>query len=91
MPIVRTFVPVVAGAADMDLRKYTIYNVVGGLGWIWGMLFTGDFLYRYIPGVERHTESVIVIVVVLSLLPGVIGWLRSRRTRTVDAPGVSHN
>src|SRR5438874_3071601 len=38
MPIVRTFVPVVAGAADMDLRKYTLYNVIGGLAWIWGML-----------------------------------------------------
>ena len=91
MPIVRTFVPVVAGAADMDLRKYTLYNVIGGLAWIWGMLFTGNFLYRYIPGVERHTETVIIIVVVLSFVPGVIGWLRSRRAKTGDATGVSHN
>jgi membrane-associated protein len=91
MPIVRTFVPVVAGAAEMDYRRYTIYNVIGGLLWIWGLLFTGDLLYRYIPGVERHTEWLIVTVILLSLLPGVIGWLRSRRPRTPDQPDVTPN
>lgn len=90
MPIVRTFVPVVAGAADMNYRKYTIFNVVGGLLWIWGLLFAGDLLYRYIPGVERHTEWLIVTVILLSLLPGVIGWWRSRRSRVPDQPGVSN-
>lgn len=86
MPIVRTFVPVVAGAAEMNYRKYTFYNVVGGLLWVWGLLFTGDFLYRYIPGVERHTGRVIVIVIVLSLLPGIIGWWRTRRSPRQGAP-----
>jgi len=87
MPIVRTFVPVVAGAAEMDYRKYTLYNVVGGLLWIWGMLFTGDVLNRYIPGVERHTGRVIIIVVLLSFLPGVIGWLRARKSKPADDAG----
>jgi membrane-associated protein len=91
MPIVRTFVPVVAGAAGMDSRKYTLYNIIGGLLWIWGMLFIGDFLYRYIPGVEHHTGSVILLVIALSLLPGLIGWWRSRRAgpaRDADAPTI---
>jgi len=79
MPIVRTFVPVVAGAAEMDVKRYTLYNVVGGLAWIWGMLFTGDFLYRYIPGVDEHVGRVIIIVILLSFLPAVIGWWRARR------------
>jgi membrane-associated protein len=89
MPIVRTFVPVVAGAAEMDYRKYTLFNVVGGLLWIWGMLFTGYFLNRYIPGVEQHTGSVIAIVIVLSFLPGVFGWLRSRKSAAAVDTGVS--
>jgi len=80
MPIVRTFVPVVAGMAQMGYRRYTIYNVVGGLGWIWSMLFIGYFLGRYIPGVDQHIETVIVIVVFVSILPGIIGWLRARRS-----------
>jgi len=80
MPIIRTFVPVVAGMAQMGYRRYTIYNVIGGLGWIWSMLFVGYFLGRYIPGVDQHIETVIVIVVFVSLLPGIIGWFRARRS-----------
>jgi membrane-associated protein len=78
MPIVRTFVPVVAGMARMDYGRYTLYNVIGGLGWIWLMLFIGYFLGRYIPGVGQHIEVVIALVIVISFLPGLIGWLRSR-------------
>jgi membrane-associated protein len=78
MPIVRTFVPVVAGMGQMGYRRYTIYNVVGGIGWIWGMLFIGYFLGRYIPGIDQHIETVIILVILVSLLPGIIGWLRSR-------------
>jgi membrane-associated protein len=79
MPIVRTFVPVVAGVATMDFRRYTLFNVVGGLLWIWGMLFTGYFLGRYIPGIDRHIELVIMAVIALSLMPGALAWFRARR------------
>jgi membrane-associated protein len=91
MPIVRTFVPVVAGMAAMSYRRYTIYNVIGGLGWIWSMLLIGYFLGRYIPNVDQHIETVIILVILLSLLPGIIGWLKSRKggaARAEDgAPG----
>jgi membrane-associated protein len=79
MPIVRTFVPVVAGMARMDYRRYMTYNVVGGVAWIWSMLLIGYFLGRYIPGVEKHIEVMIIGIIFLSLLPGIIGWWRSRR------------
>ncbi|HEY4304592.1 MAG TPA: VTT domain-containing protein [Gemmatimonadaceae bacterium] len=81
MPIVRTFVPVVAGMGQMEYRRYTIYNIVGGLGWIWSMLFIGYFLGSYIPGVDQHIEQVIIIVVFVSLLPGIIAWLRGRSAK----------
>ena len=85
MPIVRTFVPVVAGMGQMGYRRYTLYNVIGGLGWIWSMLCIGYFLGRYIPGVDQHIESVIIIVIAVSLMPGIIGWLRTRGTRDAAA------
>ena len=85
MPIVRTFVPVVAGAAGMDYGRYTLYNVVGGVAWIWSMIFTGYFLGRYIPGIDRHIEKVIIIVIALSLMPGAIHWWKARRA-TGDGP-----
>jgi membrane-associated protein len=79
MPIVRTFVPVVAGMGEMSYSRYTLYNVVGGIGWVWSMLLIGYFLGSYIPGVDQHIETVIIAVVFVSLLPGIIGWLRTRR------------
>ena len=78
MPIVRTFVPVVAGMAEMDYRSYTAYNVLGAVLWIWSMLFIGFVLGRYIPGVEHHIEKVIIAVIIVSLLPGLISWRRER-------------
>ncbi len=85
MPIVRTFVPVVAGMAQMNYRAYTAYNVLGAVLWIWSMLFIGYFLGRFIPGVEHHITKVILAVIFLSLLPGLISWWRER-SRSAKAP-----
>jgi membrane-associated protein len=79
MPIVRTFVPVVAGAAGMSHGRYTLYNVVGGVLWIWSMLLTGFFLGRYIPGIDEHIETLIIVVIALSLLPALFHWMKARR------------
>jgi membrane-associated protein len=84
MPIVRTFVPVVAGLARMDFKTYTFYNIIGAIVWIWSMLFAGYFLGRYIPGVEEHIEKVILAVIFVSLLPALISWQR-QRSRTTTA------
>lgn len=86
MPIVRTFVPVVAGAAGMNYGRFTFFNVFGGVFWIWSMLFTGYFLGRYIPGVDEHIEIVIVVVVLLSITPGLYHWWKARR-----APAATQN
>ena len=83
MPIVRTFVPVVAGMAQMNYRAYTAYNVLGAVLWIWSMLFVGYFL-GFIPGVEEHLEKIILGVIFLSLLPGLISWWRERNRAAAD-------
>jgi len=82
VPIIRTFAPLVAGVARMDYRTFTIYNVIGGTAWIWSMLFIGYFLGRYVPGIDRHIELVIIVVIFLSILPGIIGWWKERRRTT---------
>jgi membrane-associated protein len=80
MPIIRTFAPLVAGVARMDYRVFSIYNVIGGTAWIWSMLFTGYFLGRYVPGIDRYIELVIIVVIFLSILPGIIAWWKERTT-----------
>ncbi|WP_309670339.1 VTT domain-containing protein [Gemmatimonas sp.] len=78
MPIVRTFAPVVAGVGQMRYASFLAYNVVGGVLWIWSMLITGYVLAKTVPGVARHVEKVILVVVFLSILPGIIAWWRNR-------------
>ncbi len=79
MPIVRTFAPVVAGAAMMNYRRFWIYNLIGGIAWIWSMLLAGYFLGSQFPGIGKHLEKVILVVIFLSILPGIISWLRARK------------
>jgi membrane-associated protein len=79
MPIIRTFAPLVAGVARMSYRTFLTYSVLGGTVWIWSMLFIGYFLGRMVPGIDKHIEKVIIIVIFLSILPGIISWLRERK------------
>jgi membrane-associated protein len=79
MPILRTFVPVVAGVAQMTYVRFASYNVIGAAAWVLSMTFTGYFLGSLIPGLDRHIEKVIIVVVLLSISPGIIEYLRHRR------------
>jgi membrane-associated protein len=88
MPIVRTFVPVVAGAARMRYRPFQIFNVIGGVLWVCGMLMIGYGLGRYIPGIEKHIDKVIILVIALSLAPAVISAWR-RKHAAVVAPEIT--
>jgi membrane-associated protein len=88
VPIVRTFAPAVAGAAGMDYRRFVLFNVSGGVLWVWSMVLIGYFLGSAVPGISKHIETVIVIVVVLSVIPGVIEWLR-HRSKSGNAAGTT--
>jgi membrane-associated protein len=88
MPIIRTFSPVVAGVGGMSFQNFLKYNSVGAVLWVWSMLGIGYFLGNYIPGVDQHIEVVVVIVVFVSILPGLIGSYRARRKERLSRPAV---
>jgi membrane-associated protein len=77
MPVIRTFAPIVAGMGEMEYRRFLSFNVFGGLFWVISMTGIGYFLGK-IPGVRDHIEVVILIVVFLSILPGIIAFARER-------------
>ena len=79
MPFARTFAPIVAGVGEMTYRRFALFNIAGGVGWVAGMTLLGYYLGRSIPGIERHIEYIIVLVVLLSLLPLLIKYLQHRR------------
>jgi membrane-associated protein len=85
MPLVRTFVPVVAGVAEMRYRHFASFNVIGGAAWVLSMTLLGYGLGNSIPHLERHIEKVIVVVVLLSLVPGLVEYLKARRRSKVAA------
>ena len=78
MPIIRTFAPIVAGMGQMEYRRFLSFNVFGGTLWVLSMTLIGYFLGQ-IPGVKEHIEIVIILVVFLSILPGIIAALREWR------------
>jgi membrane-associated protein len=69
----------------MNYRKFVTYNVVGGILWVWSMVLLGFFLGRNIPNLEKHIHIVILIVVFLSILPGIIEFWKARRKKPQPA------
>lgn len=78
MPVVRTFVPVVAGVGTMPRRRFTSYNVVGALIWAVGIVAAG-FLFGGIGFVAAHIELITISMAGVSLVPAAVGIVRSRR------------
>jgi membrane-associated protein len=83
VPIVRTYVPVVAGVAQMPYKRFGLFNIIGGAAWVTSMLligfFAGEFARAQGFPLEKHIEKVIIVVVFLSLLPGILSYLKNRR------------
>lgn len=78
VPIVRTFAPFVAGIGSMSYWKFISYNVIGGVGWVAVFVF-GGYFFGNIPFVRRHFSLVIIAIIIISLLPAVIEFIRHRR------------
>jgi membrane-associated protein len=85
VPIIRTFAPVVAGVGQMEYRRFVLYNVVGGVGWVVSMTWAGYLLGQAIPDIDRHIHIVVGIVIVLSVIPIGVEILRGRRRRSISS------
>lgn len=79
IPIIRTFAPFVAGISRMHYGRFSIYNIVGGSSWV--LLFIiGGYFFGNIPFVEQNFTLVIFGIIIISLMPGLIGFINSRRS-----------
>ncbi|MGE0826844.1 MAG: DedA family protein [Candidatus Binatia bacterium] len=91
VPIVRTFAPFVAGVGSMTYAKFATYNVLGALLWVGGCVFAG-YAFGNIPIVKNNFTLVILGIIFVSILPGIIEFLRHRQQsatpkKTEAAPG----
>lgn len=83
VPIVRTFAPLVVGAAEMPYSRFLPFSLLGGLLWIFSMVLAGYYLGGMVENalgikLEDHIEKVVIVVVFLSLLPPIIEFLRHK-------------
>ena len=78
VPIVRTFVPFVAGAAQMRPASFVLYNFIGAAGWV-GLCIGAGLAFGNIPVVKNNFSLVTIGIVVVSLITVAVGWFRARR------------
>ena len=83
MPIVRTFVPFVAGAAEMTYTSFAFYNVTGAVAWV-AICVGAGYVFGNVPIVKENFTLVALGIVAVSLLPMVIEYLRHRRTQNSE-------
>jgi membrane-associated protein len=81
MPIIRTFAPFVAGMGSMSYAKFFSYNVIGGISWVALFSFAG-FFFGGTPLVKDNFSLVIMAIILISLLPAVITFLKSKKAKT---------
>jgi membrane-associated protein len=85
VPIVRTFAPFVAGMGEMTYRRFAAYNVAGAVLWVGGIVAAG-VAFGHLPFVQRNFHYVTVAIIVVSVLPIGVEWLRSRGEARRESP-----
>jgi len=78
MPIFRTFAPFVAGVGAMTYARFTFFNVVGALFWVVSLCLAGYF-FGNLPWVKQNLSLVIVAIIIVSLIPLVVGYIRNKK------------
>ncbi len=74
LPFIRTFAPIIAGVVEMDFKKFTLYNIIGCISWVFSMLFAGHFLQKWIYGqfgfdLKEHLEVIVLGIVFVTTAP----------------------
>lgn len=78
IPIIRTFAPFVAGIGTMAYPRFALFNVTGGALWVLSFLL-GGFFFGNVPAVKQNFPYVIVAIIVISIMPPILEYLRARR------------
>lgn len=79
LPLIRTFVPIVAGVGGMPYRDFLAYNVVGGVSWTLSMFLLGFGLGNIIPSPERFLYPIVIAIILISFIPVVREYLKSKK------------
>lgn len=84
LPVVRTFVTILAGMAKIDFTKFLIFNFLGASIWIITMVLAGHFLGRLFPNITSYLEIIVIAMILISAIPVIITWFRNRNLLAKD-------
>jgi membrane-associated protein len=93
LPFIRTFAPIVAGIVEMDFKKFSFYNIVGCVAWVFSMLFAGHFLQKWILDqfnfdLKDHLEVIVIGIVVVTTAPVLFKVFFSKKKPAEQPPVV---
>jgi membrane-associated protein len=84
LPVVRTFVTILAGMVRIDFTKFLIFNILGASIWIVIMVLAGHFLGRAFPQITAHLEVIVLGMILISAVPVIITYLKNRKLLAED-------
>ncbi len=84
LPVVRTFVTILAGIAKIDFAKFMIFNLLGATIWIITMVLAGHFLGRLFPNITSYLELIVIAMILISAIPVVVTWFKNRNLLAKD-------
>jgi membrane-associated protein len=91
LPIIRTFVPIVAGVVKMDYKKFTLYNFIGSFAWVFSMMLAGLFLSKQFPWIKTRLEIIVVVIILVTTLPVIIKFAMGGKKNDADEAIADHN
>jgi len=79
VPIIRTFAPIFAGIGEMEFHRFSFWNIIGGILWPGIIISAGYYLGRLIPGAERYFLPIVLLIIIVSILPGIFEWIKAKK------------
>lgn len=91
LPLIRTFAPIVAGIVQMERKKFTFYNIIGSLAWVFSMIFSGYFLQKWVLkqfnfDLKEHLEIIVLGIVLVTTAPVLIKLFFGKKKSPDNAP-----
>lgn len=84
LPIVRTFIPILAGISKIDFRKFMIYNFIGAAIWVITMIMAGHLFGKAFPNLINYLEIIVAGMILVTAVPVILAWLRNRKRLATD-------
>jgi membrane-associated protein len=80
-PIIRTFAPIFAGVVKVDIKKFTIYNIIGSVAWVVTLCLSGYFLGRQYPGIRDYLQYIILGFFIITTIPLIVAFFKKKHVQ----------